>query len=66
MPDNNKFERCRHTVKDELGDSYCACDVSLFCAECISINENCEKCVDFFSYDDMENLSSNGGGLLSE
>ena len=47
-------------------DSYCACDVSLFCAECISINENCEKCVDFFSYDDMENLSSNGGGLLSE
>ena len=33
MPDNNKFERCRHAVKDELGDYYCACDVSLFCAE---------------------------------
>lgn len=33
MPDNNKFERCRHAVKDELEDSYCACDVSLFDSE---------------------------------
>lgn len=61
------FQKCRWSVADALEDHYCICDTSNHCGKCVSAdNDICNKCEDFYSDIDDENIFRGKGDLISE
>lgn len=54
---SGKYERCRWSSSDSLGDYYCVNDASEYCTECVNVDTDiCDDCNHFFSCVNNENF----------